>query len=509
MGNGEEERTVYYFLGLDVGTTGVKALLFTPQGEKLGSFYQGYKLYTPFPDWVEQEPEEMWDATRTVLREVARLIPPGGRLGIGLSSQGGTLIVLGEDARPLRRAITWMDGRARSVEKQLLSDWTQEKLYEITGYKVVGALPFATLFWLRECEPEVFRNIFRVAFVNDFITFKLTGKWWCDPSNAGISMLFDLQKGEWSEELLGYLGIDREQLSSLRDSGFLVGEVLGEIRQELGLPPTLVFLGGHDQFCAALAVGAVEEGVVHLSGGTAWAAVVPCDAVRKEMEWGVAVERHVVPGKVGLLFSIPSGGASLRWFHEKIGRTDIDEPLFGEDYSRVDERVSQISPGSEGLFFFPYLVPVVLGKPSPLEGGFWGLKLAHHKYHCYRSIMEGIGYEVVRQIESLVRKGIPVRVLRLSGGAAKSPVWTKIVAEILAGWGFVLERVGIADAPAVGAAELACTGYQNWMEGKEKWEKPYLFPVAIDPVPVEAENCRIYGERYRRYREILENHQGR
>ncbi|MGQ9622506.1 MAG: xylulokinase [Candidatus Caldatribacteriaceae bacterium] len=500
---------MHYFLGLDVGTTGVKALLFTPQGERLGNFYQGYKLYTPFPDWVEQEPEEIWDATKMVLREVAKLIPPDGRLGIGVSSQGGTLIVLDEHFRPLRRAITWMDGRARGLERQLLSDWTQEELYEITGYKLVGALPFATLFWLREYEPEVFRNISRVAFVNDFITFKLTGSWCCDPSNAGISMLFDLQKGEWSERLLGYLGIDKQQLSSIHDSGSLVGKVLGEVRQELNLPPTLVFLGGHDQFCAALAVGAVEEGIVHLSGGTAWAAVVPCDAVRKEMEWGVAVERHVVPGKVGLLFSIPSGGASLRWFHEKIGRDAVDEPPVNEDYYLVDERVRQIAPGSEGLFFFPYLVPVVLGKPSPPEGGFWGLKLSHHKYHCYRSIMEGIGYEVVRQIENLVQRSIPVNVLRLSGGAAKSPVWTKIVAEILAGQGFALERVRIADAPAVGAAELACTGYQNWMKGKEKWEKPHLFSLAIDPISVEAENCRVYEERYRKYKEILENRQGR
>ncbi len=493
-----------YFLGLDVGTTGVKALLFNDRGKCLGTHYRDYSLLTPFPYWVEQSGEEIWEAVKFVLKESTKFLEAKDRVMIGLSTQGGTLFVLDEGNRPLRRAITWMDGRGREVAALLERDFGKRFLYDLTGYGIVNALPLATLLWLREYEAETFRRIARVAFVNDFITFRLTGVWCCDPSNAGISMLCDIRRCDWSDLLLDYLGLRREQLSPIRNSGSFVGMVLPSVCQEVGLPESFVFTGGHDQFCAAFAVGATREGVVHLSGGTAWAGVVPIGSLWRDPQFQVAIERHVVPDRFGALFSIPCGGAALKWFQEKVARADLNTSSL-EDYAQIDKAVEELPAGSGGLFFFPYLVPVVLGNPTTAPGGFLGVQLFHHKYHFYRAVMEGIGYEVLRQVEYLLGQGVPIHCVRLSGGVAKSKVWTQIIAEILAIQGISLERVKIVDAPALGAAELAYLGWQALCGGRDIFDGGTVFPLELEVVEKEGEHFSVYVQGYNRYKRLLEN----
>ncbi len=494
-----------YFLGLDVGTTGVKALLFNDRGERLSTHYKSYSLFTPFPRWVEQSGEEIWQATKVVIGESVKPLEVKDRLIIGLSTQGGTLFLLDEHNHLLRQGITWMDSRGEEVAAMLERDWGKNLLYQLTGYGIMSALPLATLLWLREHEKETFQRIAKVAFVNDFIAFCLTGMWFCDPSNAGISMLCDIRRRDWSDSLLSYLGLHRGQLSSIRESGSLVGMVLPSVCREIGLREAFVFTGGHDQFCAAFAVGAIREGIIHLSGGTAWAGVVPMESLWQDPRFQVAVERHVVRGKFGALFSIPCGGAALKWFQEKITRACLDAP-FVEDYTQVDRAVEELPVGSEGLFFLPHLVPIVLGDPVTSPGGFLGVQLFHHKYHFYRAMMEGIGYEVLRQFEYLLAQEIPIHQIRLNGGAAKSKVWVQIIADILAIRDISLERVGIIDAPALGAAELAYLGWRALRgESSVLDDGETFFPVEVEMVRERGEHIDVYRRGYEKYREFLES----
>jgi xylulokinase len=488
-----------YFIGLDVGTSGAKALVFCHRGEKVGEFYQGYSLKTPYSGWVEQDVEEIWEAVLLLLRSCGSLFQPDDVAFLSLSTQGGTVVLLDEQNSPLRLAITWMDSRAKDEGLRLLQDLGRDFIYHTTGYGVVGSLPLSQLCWLRSHEPETFYRACRISPIDSFITLRLTGKWCTDFSSAGITMLYDISKRSWSEALLRYLGIREEQLPRLRESGSLVGEVLPEVRRVANLPTTYVVTGGHDQFCASLAVGATTQEIAHLSGGTAWAMVLPQEQIWWDPQGNIAIEDHVVPKKYGLLLSIPCGGASLQWFRTKVGSLEGEEEL----YTFIDQRVAAIPFGSEGVFFFPYLIPIVLGTPGGDKGGaFVGLGLHHNRYHLYRSIMEGLCFEILRQVEYLQRQGKAVTLVRLSGGVAKSKVWTKIAAQVFSTLDIRLEKVEIADASAVGAAELAYLCRRGGGKMASAFEKD-LFPLVKEEVSVDVGERKECLRWYKRWCEVV------
>jgi xylulokinase len=487
-----------YFIGLDVGTSGAKALVFCHKGEKMGEFYQSYSLKTPYPGWVEQDVEEIWEAVLSLLRSCGSLLQSDDIAFLSLSTQGGTVVLLDEQGSPLRPAITWMDSRAKDEGLRLLRDLGRDFIYHTTGYGVVGSLPLSQLCWLKNHEPETLYRAYRISPIDSFITLRLTGEWYTDLSSAGITMLYDISERSWSEALLRYLGICEEQLPRLRESGSLVGEVLPEIRRAVNLPITYVVTGGHDQFCASLAVGATTREIAHLSGGTAWAMVLPQEQIWWDPQGNIAVESHVVPKKYGLLLSIPCGGASLEWFRTRVSSLGGEE----EPYTYIDQQVAMVPPGSEGVFFLPYFIPIVLGTPGGNKGGvFVGLGLHHNRYHLYRSIMEGLCFEILRQVEYLQRQGKAVTLVRLSGGVAKSQVWTKITAQVFSTLDIRLERVKIADASAVGAAELA---YLCWLGGGKIASafEENLFPLVKEEVSVDASKCKEYLQWYEKWCEV-------
>ena len=244
-------------LGLDVGTTATKALLINTEGEKIASASFGYRLITPREDWVEQDPEDLWRGVVTVCRSVMEKVGPQDRvLALSISSQGGTTIPVNADGKPVSNAFSWMDNRASEQADQVREAVGADRIYEVSGWKLGAGLPLLHIMWLRQYKPDAFKSARHFLFVNDFIIYRLTGILCMDPSDAGITQLYNIAERRWEPDMLEMAGIEVDQLSPMQNSGYAVGRLTAKASQETGLPQSvLVVNGAHDQYCAAVGTG--------------------------------------------------------------------------------------------------------------------------------------------------------------------------------------------------------------------------------------------------------------
>jgi xylulokinase len=418
-------------IGLDVGTTGTKAIAFDLEGHAVASATHQYGLLTPEPGWVEQDPPELWDAVVATLRAVAGQIDPADRvLAIAQSSQGGTTIAVDADYHPTYNAISWMDGRGDVEQAAIGATFGAERLYRLTGWKVMPALPLVHLLWLQKNRPEAFDRIRRVTFVNDYIGWRLTGALGMNPSDASITQLFDIGRGGWDDELLTMAGIGRDQVSPVIPSGGVLGRLTREAARATDLPAgTLVGVGAHDQYCAALSAGAITPGSTLLSCGTAWVIL----AIPPSLEVGLAsrmgISCHAVKGRWGGLYSLGAVGTSMEWLAENIwGGCEAGRPR-EEIYAGINAGAARSEPGAGGLLFFP-----PAGGHGEIfgvgHGGFVNLTLPHTRDDLTRAVMEAVGFELRWAIEEIGRAGVSVNVLKMVGGASRSPIWPQIVADV-------------------------------------------------------------------------------
>ena len=461
-------------LGLDVGTTATKALLLSIDGEVVASAVRNYALATPQEDWVEQDPADFWRAVVVTCQELNKRIKPDDHIiALSISSQAGTTIPVGANGEPLGNALSWMDHRAHEESKQIRQSIGAEKVYETSGWQLGDGLPLLHISWLRRHKPEVFASARRFVFVNDFIIHKLTGQYRMDPSDAGITQLYNIATGQWDRDMLELAGIGSDQLSPIMDSGEIVGQLTEEASRETGLPPSvLVVNGAHDQYCAALGSGVLEPGTVMLSCGTAWVILCVMKKLRLDPEMRLSISRHAVKGKIGALRSMGGVGACMEWFVEKLwdGKSNSKDAI----YSEINKAAGAISVGSNGLVY----LPASGGYGRGTRGAFLGLTLSHTRAEMARSIMEGIVYELSVMMEDIKGAGIEATELRMVGGAAGSPVWSQIVSDVTE---LPVVIPSTAQAASLGAAILAGmgsgvfpdaeTGYRR-LSGKEKVLEP-------------------------------------
>jgi len=459
-------------LGIDVGTTGVKALLFDPATNTDYIAHQSYKLILPEANYVEQDPQRIWEATKQAIREAVR--KAGGRVSVtslSLSSQGGTLIPLGKYGEPVGNAIVWMDHRPREETIGLREKFGDDFFYLKTGWRLIGCLPLLQICWLREKRPDFFEKVEKFAFVGDYITYKLSEKWVIDPSSAAITMLYDLRKGTWDEELLEIAGISKSQLPKISESGEALGCVSSFMKEELGLSggKVVVSNGGHDQYCAALGAGALKEGDLLLSGGTAWVLLFTLNNLIFDTKSYLSPGRHVVRGRWGLLSSIPAGGAGVNWFKSSWSyfvKGKLDEREF---YEILENDSRKIPAGCEGLLFFPHFVGAGAPTWEALSRAvILGLSLHHEPSHVFKALLEGVGFEVVWNVRTLESLGVNVNSVSMIGGATKSSIWPQMISDML---NLPLKVPRIQEAACVGAAILAGVGANVFHDCKEGVEQ--------------------------------------
>lgn len=442
-------------LGLDVGTTATKALLFDLDGAVVAAAKQPYDLLTPQPGWVEQEPDALWQAVVTAIRAVLAATSEGDRVvALSQASQGGTTILVDGDGDPVYPAISWMDERGAETVGALRDRLGDDVVRITTGWPLGSALSLNHLVWLRQRRPEIFQRTARVLFVNDFIARRLTGVGRMNPSDATMTQLFNVATGDWSGLLLDAAGITRDALSLVAASGTPTGALAPEAVRATGLPEdVLVVNGAHDQYCAAVGTGVTRPGAVLLSCGTAWVVLAVPEGLEAGLKSGLAISCHAVPGRWGGIRSLGGVGASLAWFLREVwSRTAGAEPSAAR-YAALNAAVAQAAPGARGLLFYP--LAGGHAKIGAGHGGFARLALEHTRADMARAVMEGVAYELRWALDEITGQGLDVASLKMVGGAAESPVWPQIVADVT---GVPVALPAVRQAAACGAAILAGVG---------------------------------------------------
>ncbi|MGC8878706.1 MAG: xylulokinase [Anaerolineae bacterium] len=418
-------------LGLDVGTTATKGLVFDLSGNILASASQPYSLLTPQPGWVEQSPDELCKAVAQVIRSVLEQLSPEDHIAaVSLSSQGGTTIPVDAEGRPTHNAISWMDQRGTAQAERVRALLGDALVYSVTGWPLQGALPLQHIAWLRDAMPEHFARSRYFLFVNDFIGYWLTGERCMDPTNAGITQLMNIATGDWDERLLEVAGIRRDQLSPIRPCGTVLGKVTTAASAMTGLAQgTPVVNGAHDQYCAAVGAGVMQPGQMLLSCGTAWVLLAVPETMEAGLASGMAVGRHAVEGHWGAIRSLGGVGRSLEWLLDILSDDCSGSQGRTERLHALDQAATHSTPGADGLFFYP-LAGGHVATYGPTRGAFIGLTLTHKRGDLARAVMEGVAFELKWALEEIQAAGVHVAELKMVGGAATSVIWPRIVADI-------------------------------------------------------------------------------
>jgi len=483
-----------FLLGIDIGTTATKALLINQNGEVIALAKQGYGIISSHNTWIEQNPKDWWDAIVKTVRRVVKDAKAKKRIkGISLSTQGGTLIPVDSRGKPLRKAITWLDQRAEKQGEKLKEKFGDDFFYSRTGYRPRSSLPLLCIYWLKDNEPKLFKKASKFLFVNDYIIYKLTGKYYTDPSNASITMLYNLKLQNWDKQLLQIADISREKLSEIKDSGVPIGKLTRLAAKTLNLSQDIiVFSGGHDQYCASLGSGVFSNGDCLVSCGTAWVLLCSIGKAVFDIKSNIIPGRHVIKDKWGVMATISSGGLVIEWFKNNFGNDETNI------YDLYDKKVKGIPAGSNNLLFFPHFI----GSTAPTwqssaKGALIGLTLSHTKCDIFKSIMEALGFEVLWNIEVIKRLGISIKKIKMTGGAIKNNLWPQIIADIIGKRIFVFS---VSEAACLGAAILAGVGAGIFTNPKEGFEKLQIKEKEVIP---SRDNTAKYRKLFQIYKETF------
>jgi len=395
-------------LGVDFGTTSLKACLFNEKGERLTTESVSYKLITK-DNFIEFPAEEFINAFLTVFNKISEEYKIDA---MSIDTQGETLIVLDKNGKPLINAISWLDNRAVSQAKDFTEHFGLEKIYNLTGQAEVPAgYPAPKIMWIKENMPEIFAKADKFLLLEDYVIYSLTGNFCASRSLYSSSLLMNVHDGEYIDEVLSFIGITKNNLPTLYESGALVGEYKG----------VKVTTSALDQVAGITGAGVVKEGVMSETTGTA---LVVCAVSSKFPPYydglGVSVY-YFKKGLYCLLMYAPTAGATLEWFKRTF--------CFDLDYAKINELAEKVSAGSEGLICIPHLCGTVMPKNNAnVKGVFFGMELKHERGHFIRSIMESVAYTIKEFVNYL---GVEVDEIRSVGGGSKSKLWREIKSAVL------------------------------------------------------------------------------
>ena len=450
-----------YYLGLDIGTSGTKALLITEAGRPVASDTQEYPLSTPRPLWAEQDPADWWKAVVQATKNVLEKAGVRGEeiAGVGLSGQMHGSVFLDKDNQVLRPALLWCDQRTQAECDWITAQVGRENLVKYISNPVLTGFTAPKIVWLRNHERETYDKVAKVLLPKDYIRYKLTGVHATEVSDASGTALFDVAHRRWSQEVLDAADIPRSFMPECAESIEITGHVHAEAAGLTGLAVgTPVVGGGGDQAAGAVGSGIVETGVVSSTVGTSGVVFAYSDTPATDPKLRVHTFCHAVPGKWHTMGVVLSAGGSLRWLRDTffqpegvVARTIGDDP-----YNFMARGAETVPPGSEGLIFLPYLT----GERTPYpdanaRGVFFGMTLRHQRQHFARAVLEGVAYALNDTFQIFKEIGVPVTQVRASGGGAKSPVWRQIHADVT---GHPHVTLSVDEGPALGAALLAAVG---------------------------------------------------
>ena len=451
-------------VGLDVGTTGVKALAITPQGEVVGSAEEGYALSTPHPGWAEQDPEDWWRASEAALARLG-----AGAERVGLSGQMHGLVCLDGRGEVLRPAILWNDQRTAAECAEIEQRVGLERLIALTGNRALAGFTAPKLLWLRRHEPDVYARIDRIVLPKDYVRLRLTGEWAIDAADASGTLLFDVANRRWSDEVLDALEIPAGWLPPVSESTAIAG--------------------AGDQQAAALGVGVITPGIVSVVLGTSGVVLAALPEYAHEAEARVHAFCHAAPGLWEAMGVMLNAAGALRWFRDALAPAASFDELTAEAARR--------EAGADGVVFLPYLQGERTPHADPsATASFTGLALRHDRSALARAVLEGVAYGLRDSLELLRELGVAPTSGRASGGGARSRLWLEIVASVL---GLPLERTGVDEGSAYGAALLAGVASGTFESAEEAVTACVRTRETVEP---NAAWTSAYDDGYARYRAL-------
>jgi xylulokinase len=488
-------------IGLDIGTTGCKAIVFDEQGQILGRGSREYAIHIPHPGWAEQDAEEVWDLTWLALCEALSTVEHDPPRALALSVQGEAVIPVDGKGRALRPAILGMDTRTAEENRWLAERFGAEELFERTGMPVHTINTLPKLLWLQRHEPKVWRAAEQFLLYEDFLLRRLSGQAMISHCLASRTQMYDLAAGGWADDLLAACAIDRERLAPLApEDSQAVGRLRPDLAAALGLQgEVLLVSGGHDQACAALGSGVVHAGLAMVSTGTAEVVEVAMQApaLSDSLRRGnISVYRHVVPGLYLAMTLNHSGGLLLRWFRDTLSRWACEraEATGGNAYDLI---LADVPPEPTALMVLPHFA----GSGTPWldttsKGAILGLTFATTHAALAKAVLEGLTYELRVNLDLLREAGVDIDELRAVGGGARSPIWLQLKADVCR---VPLRVPQVTEAACLGAALLAGVGAGVYPSLEAAVEQTIGAERRIEP---QADSAAAYEARYALYRQV-------
>jgi xylulokinase len=463
--------------GIDVGTSATKGVAIDPDGTVLARAEADYPLSTPRAGWAEQDPEDWWRATETVLAELGG--EAGDPAGIGLSGQMHGLVALDANDAVLRPAILWNDQRTQAECEEIENTIGLERLIELTGNRALAGFTAPKILWIKHHEPDNYERIARIALPKDYVRLRLTGEHATDVSDASGTLLLDVARRGWSDEVLDALQIDRTWLASVLESP----DVSGHTKD--GVP---VAAGAGDQAAGALGVGVDRPGPLSIALGTSGVVFAALDEYNSDPEARVHAFCHAVPQAWHAMGVMLSAAGSLTWLRNA---TDKETP-----FDALLKEAEAWPAGAEGLLFLPYLAGERTPHPDPdARGAFAGLSIRHDRGALARAVLEGVAYGLRDSLDLIAELGgEPPTRGRISGGGARSDLWTRIIASALE---LPLERVAVDEGAAFGAAILGGVAAGVWPDVHAAVKATVKPRDQIDPDPDWADTYTRHREQYR------------
>lgn len=491
-----------YLIGIDVGTSGTKTVLFDEAGTPRASATIEYPLYQPKNGWAEQDPRDWWNAVCGTVSEVIGKsgVQAGDIKGVGISGQMHGLVMLAKDGEVIRNSIIWCDGRTGAECDYITETVGRERLIELSANPALTGFTAGKILWVRNHEPQNYERCAHILLPKDYIRYMLTGEYATEVSDASGMNLMDIPRRKWSDEILTKLGIEKSMLGKMYESYEITGTVTEEAAKRTGLAPGTPVVGGAgDNAAAAVGTGVVKEGKAFTTIGTSGVIFAHSNKVTIDKGGRVHTFCAAVPGAWTVMSCTLAAGLSLKWYRDNFCRAEMEtaDGMDVDSYVLLNEQIAKVPIGSDKLIFAPYL----MGERSPLldenaRGVFFGLSARHTKYNLLRAVMEGVTFSQRECYDIFREMGVPFTEMLATGGGGKSPLWRQMLADV---YGCNVTTLKTQEGPALGVAILAGVGAGIYASVEEGCEAVIKTDTVQKPV---SKNSAEYEKYYRLYRKI-------
>ncbi|NLC78188.1 MAG: xylulokinase [Ruminococcaceae bacterium] len=450
-----------YLLGIDVGTSGTKTVLFDRAGKAVASSTVEYPMYQPQNGWAEQAPSDWWNAAASTTSEVIKKsgVSAADIKGVGISGQMHGLVMLDENGEVLRNSIIWCDGRTVKECEEITEAVGKQRLIEITANPALPGFTAGKILWVRKHEPELFAKCAHILLPKDYIRYMLTGEYATEVSDASGMNLLDVRTRDWSDEVLDKLKLDKKLFGKMYESCEVTGRVTAKAAALTGLKEGTVVVGGAgDNAAAAVGTGVVEKGKAFTTIGTSGVVFAHSDDVTIDKGGRVHTFCSAVPGCYTVMSCTLAAGLSLKWFRDTLCKEEMDdaEKQGVDPYYLMDKKAAAVPVGSNRLIYLPYL----MGERSPIldsnsRGVFFGLSAIHKKDDMLRAVMEGVIFSLRHCLDVLREMGVVSTEMLACGGGGTSKLWRQMMADV---YDCPVSTVANKEGPALGVAILAGVG---------------------------------------------------